>query len=75
MSPRRCGQGGLGTMPATEKALNYNNQLLEGAKMAKQEDSELTSSHKQTKTTTFYRTALIDNDMKTIRTDFLQLRI
>lgn len=44
-------------------------------KMAENKAPELTSSHGNTKTTTAYRTAVAENDLKTGRTDFLQLRI
>lgn len=42
--------------------------------MANLEDSEFISSHKHTKTPS-YGTTIIENDMKTSGTDFLQLRI
>lgn len=38
--------------------------------MAKQEDPELISSHRHTKTITTCRTTIYENDLETIRTDF-----
>ena len=43
--------------------------------MAEQEDLELTFSHGHTKTTTTYKTTISEDDLKTSRTDSLQLRI
>lgn len=43
--------------------------------MVEEEDPELTSSGKQTRTTTAFRTTLSENDLKTNRKDFTQLRI
>ena len=42
--------------------------------MVKQEDPELTSLHRHTKIT-IYRTTTYENDLKTNRKDFLQLKI
>ena len=42
--------------------------------MVKQEDPELTSFHRHTKIT-IYRTTTYENDLKTNRKDFLQLKI
>ena len=44
-------------------------------KMVEQEDSVLNSLHRRTKTTTVYRTTMSENNLKTSRTDFLQLRV
>ena len=38
--------------------------------MAKQEDPELISSHRHTKTITTCRATISENDLETIRTDF-----
>lgn len=46
-----------------------------GVKMVEEEDSELTSFHGQTRTTTVYKTTISENKMKTCRNDFTQLRI
>ena len=45
------------------------------AKMVEQEDPELTSSHRHTKITTIYRASINENDLKTSRKDFSQLKI
>lgn len=46
-----------------------------GIKMAAQEDYEFTSSHEQIRTTTTYRKTISENELKTNRRDFIQLRI
>ena len=43
--------------------------------MAEQEDPKLNSSHRHTKITTIYRVTIYENDLKTNRKDFLQLKI
>jgi len=50
--------------------------VLEKAKRQKRkENSELTSSHRHTKTATAYRAMILNSDLKTRRKDFLQLQI
>ena len=43
--------------------------------MEEQENPELTSSHGHTKITTIYRATIYENDLKTDRKDFPQLKI
>lgn len=61
-------------MENTEKTMQNRSGEI-GVRMAENKDPELTSSHGNTKTTTTYGTAIAENDLKTGRTDFLQLRI
>ena len=42
--------------------------------MVEKEDPELTSSHGHTKITTIYRAVICENDLKSSRKDFLQLK-
>ena len=43
--------------------------------VAEQEDPELTSSHGHTKIATIHRTTIDENELKTSRTDFPQLKL
>ena len=58
------------------KKKKKEKKIMEGvAKMVEQEDPELTSSHRHTKITTIYRASINENDLKTSRKDFSQLKI
>ena len=45
------------------------------AKMVEEDDPELTSSHRYTKSTAIYRTTIDENNMKTSIKSFPQLKI
>ena len=45
------------------------------AKMVENEGPKLISAHKNTKITTIYRATIDENNLKTSRKDFLQLKI
>ena len=57
--------------------INYQEFNANGsvAKIMEWEDPELTSSHEHTKITTIYRATTYENDLKTSRKDFPQLKV
>jgi len=64
----------------TKEFLKLNNKKTTNLKMRKtgkcgQEDSELTFSHRHTEITNIYREVIYENDLRTSRKDFPQLKI